>query len=193
MMRWGAVLLITVAAAPALAAPGSVSAARSQLVQVPPTRVAAQPAPAHPASATQPAPGPPRLAERTPPVVGAGVKSVTPTDPILAHLSPVYETCMHRAGSTNDMLDCGARESERWDGRLSRAFQARMSSLNERQRSALKFAQKAWLTFRQADCSAYEDEDWGSISRIDASQCVLRRTVERTLELEAFPADHGPG
>ena len=50
-----------------------------------------------------------------------------------------------------------------------------------------------WTAFRDADCAAYEDDDWGTISKIDASQCVLRRTVERTIELEAFPADHGPG
>ena len=116
-----------------------------------------------------------------------------PNDPILARLSPVYDQCMRRAVSTLDMVDCAGREGERWDGRLNRAYQARMASFNDRQRGALKRAEKAWLAFRQADCAAYEDEDWGTISRIDASQCFLRRTVERALELEAFPADHGPG
>lgn len=120
-------------------------------------------------------------------------RSPTPTDPIVARYSPIYESCMRRAASTLDMIDCAGRENDRWDGRLNRAFQARMASFNDRQRGALKRAQKAWLAFRDADCAAYEDDDWGSISRIDASQCVLRRTVERTIELEAFPADHGPG
>ncbi len=118
---------------------------------------------------------------------------LTPSDPVLARLSPIYETCMHRAISPLDMLDCGGRETERWDGRLNRAYQARMASLGDRQRGALKRAQKAWMVFREADCAAYEDEDGGAVSRIDAAQCQLRRTVERTLELEAFPADHGPG
>ena len=100
---------------------------------------------------------------------------------------------MRRAVSTLDMLECGSRETERWDGRLNRAYQARMNSMNDRQRSALKRAEKTWLAFRQADCEAYQDEEWGTISRIDASQCYLRRTVERALELESFPTDHGPG
>lgn len=116
-----------------------------------------------------------------------------PNDPILARLSPVYDQCMRRAVSTLDIVECASREGERWDGRLNRAYQARMASFNDRQRGALKRAEKAWLAFREADCAAYEDEDWGTISRIDASQCFLRRTVERALELEAFPADHGPG
>ena len=120
-------------------------------------------------------------------------KPSTPTDPIIARYSPVYEGCMHKAASTLDMIDCAGRENDRWDARLNRAYQARMTSFNDRQRGALKRAQKAWLLFRDADCAAYEDDDWGTISKIDASQCVLRRTVERTIELEAFPADHGPG
>lgn len=100
---------------------------------------------------------------------------------------------MHGAVSTLDMVDCADREADRWDARLNRAYKARMGEFAGRQRDALKAAEKAWLAFRQADCAAYEDEDSGSISKIDASQCVLRRTVERTLELEAFPTDHGPG
>ena len=100
---------------------------------------------------------------------------------------------MHHAVSTLDMVDCAGREADKWDARLNRAYKARMGEFNGRQRDLLKTAEKAWLAFRQADCAAYEDEDWGSISKIDASQCLLRRTVERTLELEAFPTDHGPG
>ncbi len=100
-------------------------------------------------------------------------KPLIPTDPIVARYSADYEGCMRRAGSTLDMVGCADHESDRWDARMSRA-------------------QKAWTEFRDADCAAF-DEDGGSIARIDASQCVLRRTVERTLELEAFPSDHGPG
>jgi uncharacterized protein YecT (DUF1311 family) len=117
----------------------------------------------------------------------------TPTDPIVARYSPVYESCIRKAASTLDMIDCAGRESDRWDARLNRAYQARIASFNDRQRGALKRAQKAWMAFRDADCAAYEDDDWGTVSKIDASQCILRRTVERTIELEAFPADHGPG
>ncbi len=101
---------------------------------------------------------------------------------------------MHRALSTLDMMDCAGREGDRWDARLNRAYRAHMSEFNPRQREALTAAERAWIAFRRLDCVAYEDvEEWGSISRIDAAQCFLRRTVERALELEAFPTDHGPG
>jgi uncharacterized protein YecT (DUF1311 family) len=119
-------------------------------------------------------------------------KPLIPTDPIVARYSADYEGCMRRAGSTLDMVGCADHESDRWDARMSRALQSRLANFNDRQRAALKRAQKAWTEFRDADCAAF-DEDGGSIARIDASQCVLRRTVERTLELEAFPSDHGPG
>lgn len=145
-------------------------------------------APAVFAAQTAPSPPPPARPE-----AGARTGPTRPTDPIAARYSPAYDTCMHRAGSTLEMVDCAARETERWDARLNRAYQQRMAALNDRQRAALKRAEKTWLAFRQADCDAYEDEDWGTISRIDAAQCLLRRTVERTLELEAFPTDHGPG
>lgn len=138
----------------------------------------------------QAAPGP----QKTPPPGGSGAPTrPIPTDPVTARYSPGYEACMRRATSTLDIVDCAGRETERWDARLNRAYQARIAALNDRQRAALKRAEKTWLAFRDADCAAYEDEDWGSISRIDASQCRLRRTAERALELEAFPADRGPG
>lgn len=148
---------------------------------------------AAPPNATGPALGP-----KPQPLFPSGLgppppKSSTPTDPIAARYSAAYEGCMRKAVSTLDMLDCAGKETERWDGRLNRAYQSRLASLNDRQRRALKQAEKAWIAFRDLDCAAYQDEDWGTISKIDASQCFLRRTVERALELEAFPADHGPG
>jgi uncharacterized protein YecT (DUF1311 family) len=152
---------------------------------------AAPPASARIGLASQAPSAPARLADHPP--ASPALRPATPTDPIVAHFSASYEGCMHKAGSTLDMIDCAAQENDRWDARLTRALQARFAGFNDRQRMALKRAQKAWQSFRDADCSAYEDEDWGSVSKIDASQCVLRRTVERTLELEAFPVDHGPG
>lgn len=124
---------------------------------------------------------------------GLPTRPASPLDTVVSHYSAAYDGCMRKAVSTLEMLECGSRETERWDTRLNRAYQARMNSLNERQRGALKRAEKAWLAFRQADCEAYQDEEWGTISRIDAAQCYLRRTVERALELESFPTDHGPG
>jgi uncharacterized protein YecT (DUF1311 family) len=152
----------------------------------------ASPSLAAPSNTTGSALGP-KPAPLIPNGLGPAPKPTTPTDPIAARYSAVYDGCMRKAVSTLDMLECAGKETDRWDARLNRAYQSRMASLNDRQRRALKQAEKAWILFREADCAAYQDEEWGTISRIDASQCFLRRTVERALELEAFPADHGPG
>lgn len=154
----------------------------------PSTGTTSKPAPATP-NAKSAASNPPTQKLALP----ANLKLPTPSDPVLAHYSPVYEGCMRKAVSTLDIIDCVGRENERWDGRLNRVYQSRLTSFTDRQRGALKRAQKAWALFREADCAAYEDDDWGTISRIDASQCLLRRTVERALELEGMPTDHGPG
>ena len=186
----GAAALAILCASTAVAAPGGLggigASARLGQTQATPVKAAqAQSGPAKP----QPAPN-----KGAP---GASVSSPAPTnkptDPIVARYTAVYDGCMHKAVSTNDMLDCAGKEADRWDARLNRAYKARMAVFNNRQKDALVAAEKAWLVFRRSDCAAYEDEDWGSVSRIDASQCFLRRTVERTLELESFPTDHGPG
>lgn len=177
--RWAAMALFAAGAVPAAAAPGQPASSRPGLF-LQSSSGGGQPSPA---------PAPPHASPLAPPAF----RPPTPTDPIVARYSAVYDGCMHKAAGVLDMIDCAGRENDRWDARLNRAYQARMTSLNERQRNALKRAQKAWLSFREADCAAYEDDDWGTISKIDASQCVLRRTIERALELEAFPADHGPG
>jgi uncharacterized protein YecT (DUF1311 family) len=62
-----------------------------------------------------------------------------------------------------------------------------MGDLNDRQKARLRAAQRAWLAFRDADCASRQDEDWGTLSRITANACVLRRTVERTIDLEGYP------
>jgi len=180
MRRVGVALVVSLAVGPAWAAPGAGGAGLGAGVRaIPPAAQPSPPAVVHAAGQT--------------PATAPASKPLVPTDPIAARYSTDYEGCMHKAGSTLDMVTCADHENERWDARMNRALQSRLGAFNDHQRTALKRAQKAWTEFREADCAAYEDDDAGSISRIDASQCVLRRTVERTLELEAFPVDHGPG
>ena len=84
------------------------------------------------------------------------------------------------------MIECTAAELKVQDSRLNQAYRVAMADLNDRQKARLKTAQRAWIAFRDADCAAQFDEDWGTLSRISANVCVLQRTVERTLELEAY-------
>lgn len=105
-----------------------------------------------------------------------------------ARYSPAYDRCLESPGgqSTFGMIECATAELKVQDASLNRAYRAAMADLNERQKARLRAAQRAWIAFRDADCAAQFDEDWGSLSRISANVCILQRTVERTLDLEAY-------
>ena len=105
-----------------------------------------------------------------------------------ARYSPAYDRCLESPGgqTTYGMIECTTAELNVQDRRLNDAYRIAMADLNDRQKARLKAAQRAWMVFRDADCAAQSDEDWGSLSRITAHVCVLQRTVERTLDLEAY-------
>jgi len=111
------------------------------------------------------------------------------SDPVQARYTPGYDQCLASpAGqSTMGMIDCTGAELQLQDVRLNAAYRKTMASLNARQKTKLQAAQRAWVTFRDAECASYEDEAWGTISRINASACVLHMTVQRTVDLEAYP------
>jgi len=111
------------------------------------------------------------------------------TDPVMARYTPAYDKCLEspEGQSTAGMIGCVGQELEVQDKALNAAYAASMAQLNDRQKAKLRAAQKAWIAFRDADCASREDQDWGTLSRIDANTCMLRRTVERTIELEAYP------
>ena len=115
--------------------------------------------------------------------------SEPPADPVQARYTPAYDKCLASpAGqSTMGMIDCTDAELHIQDTRLNAAYRKTMAVLNARQKTKLQAAQRAWVAFRDAECASYEDEDWGTISRINASACVLRMTVQRTIQLEAYP------
>jgi uncharacterized protein YecT (DUF1311 family) len=93
--------------------------------------------------------------------------------------------------STYGMIDCIGKEVAVQDARLNRAYQAALMRLERpRQKAALQKAQRAWIAFRDADCASYVDEDWGSMARVEANQCVLDHTRQRADELERYRADY---
>ena len=51
---------------------------------------------------------------------------------------------------------------------------------------ALRAAQRAWITFRDAECE-FDYASWGagSMRRIAGSDCIMRLTAKRTIELRA--------
>ena len=103
--------------------------------------------------------------------------------------STALDRCLARpeGQTTYGMVECIGVETQIQDARLNRAYQAAIARLERpRQKAALQKAQQAWIAFRDADCASYLDEDWGSMARVEAQQCVLDRTVERADELEVF-------
>ena len=89
--------------------------------------------------------------------------------------------------STYGQIDCVSAELKIQDLALNAAYRKAAADLTPGQKAKLTAAQRAWIAFRDADCASMQDEAWGSLSRVEANLCVLRRTVERTVELEDYP------
>lgn len=110
---------------------------------------------------------------------------------IEARYTPAFERCLESPDgqSTAGMVQCAGAELEIQDRALNAAYRDLTSDMNARQKANLVKAQRAWIAFRDADCQARYDSDWGTLSTITANMCMLRRTVERTIELEEFIED----
>ena len=110
-------------------------------------------------------------------------------DPVRDRYTPAYDQCLDgpEGVSTPGMIACTVQELAVQDKALNAAYAGVMTDLNARQKAKLRAAQKAWIAFRDADCVSRQDEDWGTLSRITANVCLLRRTVERTIDLETYP------
>jgi len=112
-----------------------------------------------------------------------------PADPVEARYTPAYNACLASPDgvSTYGMIVCTQKELDLQDGRLNSVYRKTMASLNARQKAKLQAAQRAWLAFRDAECASYQDEDWGTISRVISAGCVLHMTVQRTMDLGHYP------
>ncbi|MET3667949.1 lysozyme inhibitor LprI family protein [Caulobacter sp. 1776] len=103
--------------------------------------------------------------------------------------SPAYDRCLAAPSgqSTMGMIECIGIEFEAQDARLNRAYRTAMKRMElPRQKAALQKAQRAWIAFRDADCASLYDQDWGTISRVEAANCRLDRTARRADALEDF-------
>lgn len=121
----------------------------------------------------------------------AGVAAAASDAEIETRYTPALQKCLDSPDgvSTMGQIGCIADELKIQDGRLNAAYRKAMGKLTPGQKTKLQAAQRAWIAFRDADCAAQQDEDWGTLSRVIANQCVLSRTVERTIELEHYPPE----
>ena len=113
------------------------------------------------------------------------------TAAVEARYTPAFHACLDAPDgqSTMGTVQCIGVELKVQDAALNAAYRALVADMTPDQKAGLQKAQRAWIAFRDADCAARYSPDWGTISSITANMCVLQRTVERTLELEAFSPD----
>ena len=104
-------------------------------------------------------------------------------DEIDARLSARYDRCMNVAETTVEMVKCNTDELVGRDADLNRVYRTLMAQSNATTATGFRRSQRAWLSTRDSDCAAEAGQ--GSIARVNMAQCVLRKTVERTLWLEA--------
>lgn len=105
--------------------------------------------------------------------------------------TPAFDQCTDRQGTTHGLIECVVAEYAIQDQALNEAYRKAMAGLNARQKAKLQAAQRAWIAWRDARCKALEDEDWGTLSRLNANICMLDTTVDRTQELEEYPPSNG--
>ena len=88
-------------------------------------------------------------------------------------------------GSTQEMVDCLAVKTARWDKRMAIAYQQAMKDAPAQQHDQLRAAQRLWIQYRDANCLYYGMGE-GTIARVDAAECLRRMTEARARELEGL-------
>lgn len=124
-------------------------------------------------------------------LLSAGPASAVDSAEIEARYTPALAQCLDtpEGQSTAGTVGCIAAELAIQDAALNAAYRKLTAGMNARQQTGLRTAQRAWIAFRDADCASRQDWEWGSMSTVAANFCTLRRTVERTIELETFAPD----
>ena len=101
----------------------------------------------------------------------------------LAHARDQDEPEKSCDGNTYQMVECLKGKTAQWDKRLNVAYQQALKSANDKQREQLRTAQRLWIQYRDANCLYYGLGD-GTISRIEAGECMRNLTETRAKELE---------
>ena len=123
--------------------------------------------------------------------LAAALILATAAAPALAEpkYSPALDRCLDAPSgmSTLGQKECVWAETKIQDARLNREYAAALRRLTAPQQAKLKAAQRAWIAFRDADCAAREDFEWGTLSQVNAAFCVLEKTAERADFLAGYP------
>ena len=87
------------------------------------------------------------------------------------------------ANSTMEIVQCLSRLAAAWDRRLNAAYREQMSTLEPPRAELLRTAQRLWIQYRDANCEWYAAGE-GTISRVEAAECMRSMTERRARELE---------
>jgi uncharacterized protein YecT (DUF1311 family) len=114
------------------------------------------------------------------PVLALGVQSTG------AQESPEFQACMDRAaGVSDEMLDCGKTEIDRWNKRLNAAYEALMRKGTHAEQTRLRREQRAWLQHHLAQTHRLAvDPNNGSVAFLDSQAFELADLSARVLTLE---------
>lgn len=110
---------------------------------------------------------------------------------IKSHYSAAYARCLASPGgqSTMGQIGCITDEAAVQNGALNAAYGKSQGQLDAGGKASLQAAERAWMAFRDADCASQGNQGLGTLQRVLANQCMLNRTIERTLELDNFPVN----
>ena len=92
-----------------------------------------------------------------------------------------YEPCGERP-STPEIVACVNAKTKVWDDRLNAAYHDLQKRITPDQRQPLQQAEQRWIQYRDANCKFYAFGP-GTISRVQASECVRSMTEDRAKEL----------
>jgi uncharacterized protein YecT (DUF1311 family) len=88
-------------------------------------------------------------------------------------------------GSTADMVECLKGKTAEWDKRLTIAYEKALKEAVPQQHDQLRAAERLWIQYRDANCLFYGLGE-GTISRINAGECLRSMTEARARELEGI-------
>ena len=86
-------------------------------------------------------------------------------------------------GGTQQIVECIGNLTVEQDKRLNKVYREALKDARPEQRDLLKTAQRFWVQYRDANCEYYHQGE-GSISRIEAEQCMFHMTKSRADELD---------
>jgi uncharacterized protein YecT (DUF1311 family) len=101
-----------------------------------------------------------------------------------------FPLCMDNANTTLDMNGCIGDAMKEWDRHLNRIYRDKLTTLSASGQKSLRSAQRAWLKYRDHDCMAHSKmAEGGTLAGILYGECLLKKTVMRSEELESMHLD----